>query len=424
MSERADSRKATRREPRVGVAKGSGISGSPDEFDDASLDEVMTLVADAVSRALSLTDLVGGKEVFVKPNLVRPNLPNCPAVITDPRVILAVALLARKAGAAHILVGDNPGYGVASRDALRSSKVEALLAEHDLEACYLDEEPMVACESPTALLLRRTLLPEAIVDCDVLINVPKMKTHVQTMVSLGIKNLHGLVPDGERLPFHRQDVHQKLVDILSYRRPDLTVVDGIWAVEGQAPLFGSALEGFNVIVAGQDVVAVDAVTAAVMGIAPEEVPMIQIAGARGLGAVRLEEIEIVGPRIEDVRRHFRRAIISSAGHFPTVTCIEGGACSGCLSNLRHSLDKLHRDGSLGEPCPITVYVGVPLPGADPMETWEGDLWLFGDCSAALPLAPRAGPGAVRRVPGCPPHILDFAKLFEATYLGRANGGPG
>ena len=423
MSSRGDTDKMTVKGSRVGIAKALHISGSPEGFDAASVNEVKTLVSDAISRAFSLSDLVSGKEVLLKPNLVRPNMADCVAIITDPRVILATALLAREAGAARVVVGENPGYGVSSRDALGASKVAALLEEHDIEVCYLDEDPMIVSESRRARLLRRTVLPKTVLDCDVLINIPKMKTHVQTVVSLGIKNLHGLLPDSERLRFHRQDVHQKMVDILAHRRPSVTVVDGIWAGEGQAPLFGSALQDFNVIVAGEDVVAVDTVSAAIMGISPEEVPMIMIARGQSYGSGRLDEITIVGPRIEEVRRYFRRGVMSSSGCFPNVTCLEGGACSGCLSNLRHSLDKLHKDGHLGESGPITVYVGRPMPHDVTVETWEGDLWLFGDCSSELADSQVEGRCAARSVPGCPPHILDFARLFEATYVSAAQGRP-
>lgn len=401
--------------PCVGLAHGH-IGEAPDAFTPAGLDAVTDLTARAVAACCDLAALVRGKSVLLKPNLVRPNPHNPRSVVTDERVILAMVRLVRDAGAAVVRIGDNPGYGLPLHDALADmGDFKRRLAEHGAMLVHFDTDDSIMMPNPTGLLFDPVPLPRVLLESDVYINLPKMKTHVHTLVTLGIKNQYGLILDDERMPWHRNDINIKIIDILRVVRPHLTVVDGLWAVQGQAPLSGSSVPDMNVIVAGTDVCAVDTVCADLMGIAADEVAMLRLARQEGLGETDLAAIEVVGADPASCRRRFVRPVISSMGAYDAVRVVEGGACQGCLSALRHALDKLGSEGLLEGRDPVSLYVGVPMPEMANLRNVRGDLWCFGTCAAPLVFNTKKRGPLAQYVAGCPPHILDFYKAFKTRY---------
>jgi uncharacterized protein (DUF362 family) len=393
------------------------ILETPFQYTEKSLLAIQQLLGQALNNCVNLGQLVSNKTVLIKPNLVRPDPEKLPGITTDPRVILALCRLVKESGAREVAMGDNPGYGLSLRNAVQSLQLEDPLNKLGVKICYLDEMETVEQEIPGAMVFKKVHLPKPLTKVEVLINVPKMKTHMHTLVSLGIKNMHGIVLDCQRMVFHRNDLHWKLVDIIRAVYPTLTIIDGIWALEGQAPLYGKLIKGFNVVVAGRDVVATDAVASAVMGIAPQEVTTIRLAESAGLGQGNLNKIEIVGSSIEEVRRFFQRPVLSSMGAFPNIEVIEGGACSGCLSALRHALDKLSIEGRLKNINPLTIYVGKLMPNVLNLDcNRERDLWCFGNCSVDLVYNYYSSHGPLAHfIPGCAPHILDLYREFCNHY---------
>ncbi|MBU1625774.1 DUF362 domain-containing protein, partial [bacterium] len=248
-----DNKVIMRRQNRTVVLQEKDIPGTPGDISGKSLDIIELLLKRTLDLILDYPSMVKGKTVFIKPNLVRPNLDLLPAITTDPRVILALTRLTQKAGARKVMVGDIPGYRVHSRDALESSKLTEKLKAMGAIPYYPDEDEIVEVENPKGTVLKRIKLPSAVLKSDVFINLPKLKTHMHTLVSLGIKNLHGLILDEQRLIYHRQDINYKVVDILHAIKPHLTIIDGLWALEGQAPLHGNAVRDFNTIIAGENI---------------------------------------------------------------------------------------------------------------------------------------------------------------------------
>jgi uncharacterized protein (DUF362 family) len=137
-----------------------------------------------------------------------------------------------------------------------------------------------------------------------IISVPKLKLHRSMGVTLSIKNMMGaMTPKGS---MHSGSLSQKIADLASVVKPSLAVVDGIIAGEGHETS-GNPVE-MNLVIAGIDPVAVDAVGAAIMGISPETVKHLEYAEQKGLGIRDLNKIEVVGVPIERVRRKFRQTI--------------------------------------------------------------------------------------------------------------------
>ncbi len=387
------------------------IGESPLEFSGASLRIIEEMTREALAP-FDIENLVRSKRVFIKPNLVRPDYRFNPAVSTDPRMIIALGRVIKAAGADYVAVGDNPGKGLSFKDIHRNIPGRDLWEASGINPYFYGGAPSIEVELPGAALFTRMLIPSDLLDFEMFVNLPKLKMHMHVGASLGIKNLYGLLLDQQRMSFHREDVSRKLVEILSRFTPDLTVVDGIWALEGQAPICGEPVDDFNVVAVGKNPVAVDAVAAKIMGVAPVELAAVRLAGQMGLGPACLKEIDLRGAPLDEIRRTLKRPIVSSAGAYANCDVFELGACVGCMSSLRHALDRLHYGGEL-ERLPVNTFVlGIPGPHYQTLKAWEGDLWLIGDC----PQEAYGEADKIKRVPGCPPHFLEIMQELKDSSL--------
>ncbi len=384
------------------------IPQSPNEYDNESIKIIYDLIKDQLFEDLGFkTDYFKGKKILIKPNLVRPDLKNRPAVSTDPRVIIALSKLLKDLGSREISVGENPGYGYPAKLAFRSGGLYHPLKKLGINMVFFDEGKWIKRELDDKSLLRYIYVPEEILRSDIVINVPKMKTHMHTLVSLSLKNLQGIINDPQRRIFHRNDIEFKIVDVYLAFKPHLNIVDGIWAMEGQAPFFGDVIKDFNVLIIGENAVSVDAVASYLMGYIPEEITHLRLAHSLGLGEINIDAIDIRGDDVKKIRRFFKRPILSSVGISPNLKVIEGGACSGCLSALRHSVDQLKYFNLIEKLPPITVYIGKPMPNTKTYCKFEKDLWLFGNCAIDIVYSHNEMRNRINILHGCPPHVLDF-----------------
>jgi len=358
-------------------------------------------VKNMVRRAI---DLLGGIDKFInrtdtvliKPNTLLP-LPPEKAVTTDPRVVQATAeIVKERVKEGRVVVGDIPRLKLRSRDVLKTTGIEGAARKAGVEVAYLDEDVQIEVSIPNATVLGRTRLPKIVLDADAVIYLPKLKTHYISGITAAIKSAHGLQITEDRAKYHRQDLNHKLVDLLRVVKPTLTVVDAILSMEGQGPVVGRPVQ-LNVIVAGNDAVAVDTVCASIMGFDPFEIPTTRIAYWDGLGEADLSKITIKGNSIEEVKRNFRRCDRTIEGVHPKIETFVGGTCPGCQTSSRgfidmildrgwaEKLDKLSiitgLDVNLArEPSGEIVFVlgdcaknhadkGIFIPGCIPFDTW-------------------------------------------------------
>ncbi len=217
----------------------------------------------------SLKDAVKKRKVFIKPNVV---VPFGSPYTTDPMLVAAVVKFCLSAGASSVSIGEIAISNITSRLALESTGLRDLWEsinpkkeKKKVEVLFLDELPFRKVDlEGTGVLMRDFHMPEALLEPDTFyINIPKMKTHVQSSVTLGIKNSHGLVPEIDRGLYH-QRISQKVVDITKVWVPDLTIVDGYDALEGIGPWPGD-LVPLRVLVLSDDVVLADLVSSQLMG---------------------------------------------------------------------------------------------------------------------------------------------------------------
>jgi uncharacterized protein (DUF362 family) len=344
-------------------------------------------------------DLIGGFDrivsdgdnVFIKANIVTGQSPES-AVCTDPRVIKALVSILKEMGCRRVLVGEGASVDVnCAREVFKDTGIAEAVERAGGEVVCLDEEVYVDVEIPNGLVLRRASLPKVLFDADVFISVPKMKTHLMTLVTLGIKNMQGLFKRHDKMLFHREDIHSKLVDILRVIKPDLVLIDGILAGEGLGPIYPDPVE-MNLIIASTDVVAADAVASAIMGIEPFEVATTRLAHTEGIGIGDLNSIEVKGRRIEEVKRHFRRPLWNPVGVSSRAIVYAGGACHFCMSQISAALERMKRYGQLDQMGKTFIIAGVNPPVPEKM---NGKIVVVGDCAREY-----AKLGTF--VSGCPP----------------------
>lgn len=358
----------------------------------------------AVEKAF---ELLGGVEAFIKAGdkvLVKANVaaavePSVRPEVTDPEVISEIVRVLRDGGASKVFVGDDPIWHAKARDTFKGSGIEKAVLKAGGEVCYFDEEPRIIEDVPNSMIFDKVSIPRIVKEVDRIINVPKMKTSFIAVVTLGVKNHFGYISFEERLKFHRMgDLAYVLSDILKVVRTDLTIIDGIVAMEGYGPHAGTPKK-MDAIVASNDVVAADAVATSIMGIDPFEPPSTQVAVAEGLGTANLSEIEVVGEPIEKVRQYFERAIIKYVSPHPNVKVYVGGVCPGCAPRIA---------AVPPSPNPAKKYALIVGSRAPILKKVEADeIWCIGSCGIESAQTAKEFLSGIPKenfklVPGCPP----------------------
>ncbi len=267
---------------------------------------VAVIKAGSPQEAKRALELLGGMERFVSPGeriMVKPNIcaarPSETGTVTDPELVGEVCRLAAAAGA-EVVVGESPIHPFRSSRVFPRAGYGDFRERHGFPLLDLDSEERVEVRVPRGVAVKQEVVAKPVLECDGLINMPVLKTHLQTVVSLGLKNIKGVVPGKDKLIVHLNGLDQGIVDLNTVIRSRLTVVDGLVGMEGGlGPTNGKPVR-IGAIVAGDNVVEVDAACCRMMGLDPERVAHIRLAAERGLG--RLDGFEVVGDGIEAVRR--------------------------------------------------------------------------------------------------------------------------
>ena len=259
---------------------------------------------ESLRRALDLSGgldgLARGAKVFIKPNLCTWREAAFPkyGVLTTARLIEDVVLLLKERGAEDITllegVVDIEKRAESTLQLLaRSMGLDVLARRHGVKIVDVLRGPFAKVNvGGMALSVNRDVL-----EADFLVNMPTLKTHSQTMLSLGIKNLKGMVAIPSRKRCHSTDpdtdLNYHLARLPDVFRPSLTIIDGIYSLE-RGPLITGRAYRSDVIVASRDVVSADKVGAVILGIDPESVPHIALAAGNRGRAVDLSDVEVNG----------------------------------------------------------------------------------------------------------------------------------
>jgi uncharacterized protein (DUF362 family)/Pyruvate/2-oxoacid:ferredoxin oxidoreductase delta subunit len=244
-----------------------------------------------------------GKKVLVKPNLLGPFPPDS-AVVTHPYLIRALGRELRRRGC-EVLVGDNPGvrgYGLVSRTAKVSGAEEA--SEGDFANISL--HPRSVCIA--SRYIQKVPVSSEVMEADLLISLPKLKTHMATVITGAIKNSYGIVVGAEKSRFHGiahrpRDFGELVVDIYAIRPPDLVIIDAVVGMEGNGPSAGNPRK-IGYILSSDSGGAMDFAVCHMTGIDPSRVVTQKVAAQRGLAPLSLDEVDMQGEL--PVISHFQR----------------------------------------------------------------------------------------------------------------------
>lgn len=309
----------------------------------------------AVEKAVNL---LGGMEGFVKPGdrvLLKPNLLSARApdrrITTDPSVVKAVARLVQQAGGKPF-IGDSPALGSFKRVA-RKTGMESIARELEIELVELDTPSPVSL--PSDLLYRNLELASAALEADVVINLPKLKTHSQMLLTLGVKNLFGTVVAQRKAEWHYmtgvdRDAFASLhLDIYRAIAPALTVLDGVWGMEGHGPANGEP-RLLKIIAGGTDAVALDVQICRLLGIPLRLFPLYREARKRDIGQTDPDRIRVAGENPLSFRvGNFKIPELDSLGVLPGV--FEGLAKRFLVSRPVQREDACLNCGECDQICP-------------------------------------------------------------------------
>ncbi|MFH1030989.1 MAG: DUF362 domain-containing protein [Chloroflexota bacterium] len=368
--------------------------------------QIEASVRKAIELVGGLDDIKKGDIVLIKPNVCAPAEPDSPKV-TNKTVCTAIADMVKEKGGRPI-IGEAPG--VLDPDSEKCFKATGYDKLRELGYEVMDlkgkDTPMVKVPVPKGKVLKELTLPKILFDAKLVITVPVMKTHGQG-ATLGLKNMKGVLPDKTKKDFHRvYGVSQAIADLMTVAKPGLSVVDGIVAMEGLGPMLGDRVE-LGVIIAGKDPVAVDSVTGAVMGFAPEELSITVDANKAGIGVMDLNKIEIIGTPLKDVQRHFKRVEeVVRTVRFPEgfQMLIDEKACTGCREAVLGAIFSLEKAGNLDKLVGWTIVAGTT---ENAPEAKKDKLLLFGSCTAKYK-------SLGTYVKGCPPWGWDIPRIVTGV----------
>lgn len=356
-----------------------------------------------------------GDKVFIKPNLV-DGAPFETGEVVQLEVMEVLVEEVLRIGASEVVIGETPTW----RKKTVTVEAYELLAKR-LGAKFLDlsQYPFEEVKVKNPILFNKVRLSKKLLDCDVFINVPTLKTHVQAGLSVSIKNLYGLIPGrpgkGDKGLYHKLDrIEEAILDLYQVRKPDLIVVDGTYSTFHTGP---RPLEDFketfrlDLSLAGFDPVAIDTVGAKILGINPKTLRYLMWGKVKGLGTGNLDKIKILGIPIE--KAHVKKAIDTvefANARMENVKILNYGACTGCLKYA----PRIRRFGEeiLGD---RVVFVMGPKANANSVRKdmkGEGKILLCGYCAAPTFYNELQGDF----IPGCPPTIEDLEKKLKEISI--------
>ncbi|MFC1956336.1 DUF362 domain-containing protein [Chloroflexota bacterium] len=236
----------------------------------------------------------------MKLNHLSPSSPPERGIVTHPVFVGAVLELLKEV-CADITVGDD--IDSEATDGFHVSGIRQICREAGIRLINPRETGFVETRC-NGTILGKVYLSKIALDADVVINLPKLKTHSLTIFTGGIKNMYGAIPHGHPTRFHydytrSEDFGQMLTDVFSAILPQLIIMDGVMAMEEDGPSSGNPRK-LGIIIASKDTVALDTVATKIIGLDPASICTTRYSRDRGLGVGNLQDIEVVGEKIEAV----------------------------------------------------------------------------------------------------------------------------
>lgn len=285
------------------------------------LEKIGRDIEDSVCKALDKLQYIPSKpQVFIKPNIVNLFKPNTP-YITNPRIVAGAIDYLKDKNINDIVVGEGP-VGKNVKKIFETSGYIKMCRRRNVRLIDLNDVERIKVKFRD----RNLLLPKVVFEREY-INVSKLKTHIQTTVSLGLKNQKGLLKFGDRMKFHK-DLHSNIAHLANVVRPKLSIIDAINGVEGNGPgTMGKEVKSINLVICGTNFLETDVFATRLIGIGPQKVRHLVIARDLGIGSF---EGKVISEDLERFKMNF--SLPSDCHHiFNIYYWWSDEVCSGCSS---------------------------------------------------------------------------------------------
>jgi len=359
-------------------------------------------IVDATIRAIKL---MGGIEfnpkdkILIKPNLVLAKSAST-GIITNPLVVEGIIkyLLEKGISKSNLFIGEGSLQGVDTDKMLKKTEYYELCEKYGLKFFDLLSGKFINREIGIGKNKRVVQISELVLDMDLIIDVPVIKTHMQTGVSLGIKNMKGVINHSSRKVMHMHELEDQIAYLSTALPKYITIADGSIGLEGMGPLTLGKPANFGVVVAGKDPVAVDT---AICHIIKIKVPKhIRKAAEIGLGEGDIKKINFVGDEVAVVSKKFEPADSRISPH-PDIALIDGKPCSSCINSVwttLHSLKDIPTEV-------VTIALGSQI---NEDMIGSGEIIAMGDCAVRA----LKNKGCAQKLKGCPPSEKDQKEFLK------------
>jgi len=304
-----------------------------------------TRIAESLQKQF---ELLGGLEKFVNPGdtvLLKPNFiapkSHRHATQTDPAVILETARLLKDFGA-RPFVGDSPAWGNVFA-CVKALRLEEPLKKLSVPVKQLDKPKKCPIGTKDTIVG----ISSVALDADIIINLPKFKSHQQLTATFAVKNMFGCISGKRKALWHfrrgrnSDDFCEFLIEIFKFLNPVLTIIDGVVAMDGPGPIKGRA-RPLGWIIGGTDPIACETICAKLIGIKPDDIPIIKTARQMGFGCSDLTKIEIAGDDFsQNICTDFQLPELVPIGFSLLHVC--KSICKQILLLAKAAIKKLHPD---------------------------------------------------------------------------------
>lgn len=291
--------------------------------------------------ALSNIDLTParGKKVLLKPNAGRLAKKDS-GITTNPEVVAAVIDAFRKVDAV-VAVGESPISGVKTLEAFESTGIAEICRQRNCPMIDLDKRMPIDVNVENGKAINDLKVCADLLEHDIIVSIPVMKMHMHTLVTLSIKNMKGCLWRRSKVKLHMlpkingidyKPIDVAIADMSDTLKPHLAVIDGSACLEGLGPSAGN-VKNLDLVIAGTEPFACDAVAAHIMGVDPHDVPHLHLAAERGFGVLDLEKINVTPSDWQNLVDPFERPPENIAIDFPGVKILDKNSCSACQSTL-------------------------------------------------------------------------------------------
>jgi uncharacterized protein (DUF362 family) len=388
-------------------------------------------VRNAVALCRGLDHLPGKARVFIKPNIVfwtrETNFPKY-GVITTSRVLEDMVILLKEHGVDDILIGE--GTVLSDPNAIRIQEhafeglgYGVLKKRYGIRLVNIWNRPFKKIDLGEGVILK---FNRDILESDFVVNLPVLKTHSMTVVSLGIKNLKGMIDIPSRKKCHntdpKKDLHFMVARLADKMPPMFTLIDGIYTSE-RGPNIDGTMHRSNLLVASADVLSADMIGASVLGHQPKNVPYLVHAAQNHKRPIDFSDVEVVGESIDKVTSVHQYDFVYNKDDSLPLSISQMGVkglsyhkfdlslctyCSGLTGTVLYAIAKAWQDQPWDDVEVLSGKVMQPSPG-------KKKTILFGKCMC-LANKDYAGNREMIPIKGCPPKPDSIAKALHQAGI--------